>query len=108
FVRGDHRWDLGIIDEAYQVSSVDLAKFADKFAALLLVGDPGQLSPFTTADERAIRSTGSWPLATAAGTLLDTYPNTPVVPLPVSWRLPASGADIVSDAFYSRPFVAGT
>jgi hypothetical protein len=107
FVRSDHRWDLGIIDEAYQVSSVDLAKFSDKFTALLPVGDPGQLNPFTTADERAIRSTGSWPLETAAGTVLGTYPDTPVVPLPVSWRLPPSGARIVADAFYSRPFTAG-
>jgi energy-coupling factor transporter ATP-binding protein EcfA2 len=108
FVRADYRWELGIVDEAYQVSSVDLAKFADKFDALLLVGDPGQLSPFTTADERAIRSTGSWPLETAAGTVLGTYPDTPVVPLPVSWRLPPSGAGIVSDAFYSRGFTAGS
>ncbi|MFG1872268.1 AAA family ATPase [Micromonospora arborensis] len=108
FVRADHRWELGIVDEAYQVSSVDLAKFADRFDALLLVGDPGQLSPFTTADERAIRSTGSWPLETAAGTVLGTYPDTPVVPLPVSWRLPPSGAGIVSDAFYSRAFTAGS
>ncbi|WP_229403317.1 AAA family ATPase [Micromonospora okii] len=108
FVRADHRWELGIVDEAYQVSSVDLAKFAARFDALLLVGDPGQLSPFTTADEGAIRSTGSWPLETAAGTVLGTYPDTPVVPLPVSWRLPPSGAGIVSDAFYSRAFTAGS
>jgi len=105
---GDNEWDLAIIDEAYQVSSADLVRIADRFRRLLLVGDPGQLSPFTTADERALRATGFWPLDTAAGTILRNYPDTPNVQLPVSWRLPPSGARVVADAFYSRPFAAGS
>ncbi|MCM3920132.1 AAA family ATPase [Frankia sp. AiPs1] len=108
YVKEDHRWDIGIIDEAYQVSSAHLVRIAARFDRLLLVGDPGQLSPFTTAEEAALRATGCWPLATAAGTVLRTYPTTPTVELPISWRLPESGARVVADSFYAKPFTAGS
>lgn len=109
FVRGDeHHFEVGVIDEAYQMSSAALVRVADLFDRLLLVGDPGQLAPFTTADERVVRSVSGWPLDTAAGTVLRNHPDTPVVPLPVSWRLPATAAPLVSAAFYTRPFEAGS
>jgi energy-coupling factor transporter ATP-binding protein EcfA2 len=104
----DHRFELGIVDEAYQMSSAALVRVAELFDRLLMVGDPGQLAPFTVADERVVRSLAAWPLDTAAGTVLRTHPETPVVPLPVSWRLPPSAAGLVADAFYTRPFAAGT
>jgi hypothetical protein len=105
---GEHRFEVGVIDEAYQMSSAALVRVADLFGRLLLVGDPGQLAPFTTADERVIRSVSGWPLDTAAGTVLRNHPDTPVVPLPVSWRLPATAAPLVSAAFYTRPFESGS
>lgn len=108
FVEEDRRWDIGIIDEAYQVSSAHLVRIAARFDRLLLVGDPGQLSPFTTAEEAALRATGSWPLATAAGTVLRTYPTAPTVELPISWRLSESGARVVADSFYAKPFTAAS
>ncbi|SCL36172.1 AAA family ATPase [Micromonospora aurantiaca (nom. illeg.)] len=108
FVEEDYDWDIGIIDEAYQVSSAHLVRIAARFARLVLVGDPGQLSPFSPVEEAALRATGSWPLATAAGTVLRTHPDTPIVELPVSWRLPDSGARVVADSFYAKPFTAGT
>jgi len=109
FVSGDREpWPLALIDEAYQMSSTALVRVADLFQRLLLVGDPGQLAPFTIADERALRSYTTWPLDTAAGTILRNHPDTPVVALPVSWRLPPSAAQVVADAFYTRPFVAGS
>ncbi len=108
YVRGaDRRWDLGIVDEAYQMSSAALVRVADLFDRLLLVGDPGQLSPFTVADEHVVRSVATWPLDTAAGTVLRNHPATPVVPLPVSWRLAPDAARVVSGSFYARPFDAG-
>ncbi|MFS8523206.1 MAG: AAA family ATPase [Micromonosporaceae bacterium] len=106
FVAG-RQWPLGIIDEAYQMSSAALVRVAGLFDRLLLVGDPGQLEPFTVADERIVRRVAAWPLDTAAGTVLRNHPDTPVVPLPVSWRLPPSAADVVSEAFYTRRFRAG-
>ncbi len=104
----EHHFDLGVVDEAYQMSSAALVRVAPLFDRLLMVGDPGQLSPFTTADEYVVRSMATWPLDTAAGTVLRNHPDTPVVPLPVSWRLPPSAAALISDAFYTRAFRAGT
>jgi hypothetical protein len=100
-------FELGLIDEAYQMSAAALVRIGDMFDRLLLVGDPGQLSPFTVADEHSVRSLSAWPLATAAGVVLRHHPSTPVVPLPVSWRLAPHTAPIVSSSFYVRPFVAG-
>jgi len=100
-------FELGIIDEAYQMSAAALVRVGDLFDRLLLVGDPGQLSPFTVADEHTVRSLSAWPLSTAAGVVLRHHPGTPVVPLPVSWRLAPHTAPVVSDAFYVRPFRAG-
>jgi hypothetical protein len=101
------RFGLGIVDEAYQMSAAALVRIGDLFDRLLLVGDPGQLSPFTVADEHVVRSHSGWPLGTAAGVILRHHPATPVVPLPVSWRLAPHTAPVVSDAFYTRPFRAG-
>lgn len=100
-------WPVGIVDEAYQMSSAALVRVAGLFDRLLLVGDPGQLAPFTIADERVVKSVAAWPLDTAAGTVLRNHPRTPVVPLPVSWRLPPHTASVVAAAFYARPFTAG-
>jgi hypothetical protein len=100
-------FELGIIDEAYQMSAAALVRIGDLFDRLLLVGDPGQLSPFTVADEHTVRSLSAWPLSTAAGVILRHHPGTPIVPLPVSWRLAPHTAPVVADAFYVRPFRAG-
>ncbi len=103
-----YRWSLAVIDEAYQMSSAALVRTAGLFDRLLLVGDPGQLEPFTVADERVVRRMATWPLDTAAGTVRRCHPDTPVVPLPVSWRLPPSAASVVSSCFYATTFDAGT
>jgi AAA domain-containing protein len=98
---------IGIIDEAYQMSSAALAAVGEFHDRLLLVGDPGQLSPFTTADMRILQSAVTWPLDTAAQTVLTNHPSTPQVQLPVTWRLPPTTAHLVSNAFYRRPFTSG-
>ena len=85
-----------------------LLEVGDLFSALLAVGDPGQLNPWTAADESLVRGYDGTPLASAATTLLRSYPTTPVVTLPASWRLAPSAAAVVSDAFYTRPFTAAT
>lgn len=103
----EHTWTLGIIDEAYQMSSAALARVAPRFERLLLVGDPGQLEPFTAVDERVMRREACWPLDTAAGTVRQHHPDTPVIPLPVSWRLAPPAAAVVATAFYPWSFGAG-
>ena len=104
----DGRWPFGIVDEAYQMRSDDLVPIGAMIERLLLVGDPGQLAPFTIADDTRFRGRPLSPLETAAATILTTHPDTARVALPVSWRLPAQAVALVSEAFYQQDFTAGT
>ncbi|MEU4578524.1 MULTISPECIES: AAA family ATPase [Nonomuraea] len=93
-------WPWAIVDEAYQMRSDKLLRIAALFDRALFVGDPGQLDPFSVVD--GDRWSGlSWdPLQSAVSVLLRHNPDLPVHRLPVSWRLPASAAPVVSRAFY--------
>lgn len=101
-------WPFIIIDEAYQMRSDALLPVGMTSESLLLVGDPGQLSPFTTADMSKFRGRALSPLETAATTILTSHPNTARLQLPVSWRLPNHSADVIARAFYEHHFQAGT
>jgi hypothetical protein len=93
-------WPWAIVDEAYQMRSDALLRVAPRFQRALFVGDPGQLDPFSTVE--VDRWTGlSWdPMQSAVAVLLRHNPDLPVHRLPVSWRLPASAAPVVAEAFY--------
>ncbi len=104
----DHNWPFAIVDEAYQMRSDALLPIGVMMESLLLVGDPGQLAPFTTADDTRFRGRPISPVETAAATILTTQPATARLALPVSWRLPSHAASLLSDAFYEIPFTAGT
>jgi hypothetical protein len=93
-------WPWAIVDEAYQMRSDALLRVAARFDRALFVGDPGQLDPFSTVDvDRWIGL--SWdPMQSAVAVLLRHNPELPVHRLPVSWRLPASAAPVVAEAFY--------
>jgi hypothetical protein len=106
FVR-ERRWPFAIVDEAYQMRSDALLPVGAMMARLLVVGDPGQLAPFTIADARHLRGLQLSPLQTAAATILTTHPHAPQVSLPVSWRLQANAVDVLAPAFYEHPFVSG-
>ncbi|MER7618936.1 AAA family ATPase, partial [Nonomuraea wenchangensis] len=97
---GDRKWPWAIVDEAYQMRSDKLLRIAGLFERALFVGDPGQLDPFSIVD--GDRWSGlSWdPLQSAVSVLLRHNPDLPVHRLPVSWRLPATAAPVVSRAFY--------
>ena len=103
-------WPWAIIDEAYQMRSDLLLRVAGLFAKALFVGDPGQLDPFSTVETE--RFTGlTWdPMSSAVSVLLAHNAGAvPVLQLPVSWRLPASAAPVVSEAFYPfTPFRSAT
>ncbi|WP_157762459.1 AAA domain-containing protein [Nocardia yamanashiensis] len=105
----DGNWSWAIVDEAYQMRSDMLLRISSRFERALFVGDPGQLDPFATVD--TARWAGlSWdPTMSAVSVLLAHNPDIPVHRLPVSWRLPASAAAVVSKAFYPfTEFRAGT
>ncbi|XNL78440.1 AAA family ATPase [Actinomadura madurae] len=105
----DGSWPWAIVDEAYQMRSDMLLRIAGRFERALFVGDPGQLDPFSTVEVERWAGLSWDPLRSAVSVLLAHNPDLPVHRLPVSWRLPASAAPVVSEAFYPfTGFRAGT
>src|SRR5258706_568585 len=93
-------WPWAVIDEAYQMRSDTLLRIAGRFERALFVGDPGQLDPFSTVEiDRWLGLTWD-PMQSAVAALLRNNPAIPVRRLPVSWRLPATAAPLVAEAFY--------
>ncbi|MGK5629590.1 AAA family ATPase [Streptomyces sp. URMC 123] len=102
-------WRHAIVDEAYQMRSDALLAVAGLFERALFVGDPGQLDPFSVVGAEQWAGLAYDPSASAVSTLLAHNPDLPQHRLPVSWRLPASAAPLVSRAFYPyTPFRSGT
>ncbi|MFF8955852.1 AAA domain-containing protein [Streptomyces sp. NPDC014894] len=108
-VQGVEPWEHAIVDEAYQMRSDALLAVAGLFERALFVGDPGQLDPFSVVGADQWAGLSYDPSASAVSTLLAHNPELPQHRLPVSWRLPASAAPLVSAAFYPyTPFRSGT
>ncbi|MER6572124.1 AAA domain-containing protein [Streptomyces sp. NPDC001093] len=108
-VKADEPWRHAIVDEAYQMRSDSLLAVAGLFERALFVGDPGQLDPFAIVGSEQWAGLSYDPSASAVTTLLAHNPGLPQHRLPVSWRLPASAAPLISDAFYPyTPFRSGT
>ncbi|MGI5355384.1 AAA domain-containing protein [Streptomyces sp. CA-252508] len=108
-VKGVEPWGHAIVDEAYQMRSDALLAVAGLFERALFVGDPGQLDPFSVVGSDQWAGLSYDPSASAVSTLLAHNPELPQHRLPVSWRLPASAAPLVSHAFYPyTPFRSGT
>ena len=102
----DNPWPWAIIDEAYQMRSDSLLRIARHFDKALFVGDPGQLDPFSTVETERWLGLNWDPMSSAVAVLLTNNSHIPTRTLPVSWRLPASAATVVSEAFY--PFTGFT
>jgi AAA domain len=94
------RWPWAIVDEAYQMRSDSLLRIAHLFDKALFVGDPGQLDPFSTVETERWLGLNWDPMSSAVAVLLTNNPDIPLHTLPVSWRLPATAAPVVSAAFY--------
>ncbi len=109
WVKTEAPWRHAIVDEAYQMRSDALLAVARLFERALFVGDPGQLDPFTVVGTDQWAGLSYDPSSSAVVTLLAHNPQIEPYRLPVSWRLPASAAELVSAAFYPyTPFRAGT
>jgi hypothetical protein len=93
-------FDAGIIDEAYQMTSAKLYRVVDYFKSIDLIGDPGQLDPFTTVDETRWEGLRGNPVMNAVDALIAHHPKTPKHSLPVTRRLPHTAAGIIREAFY--------
>ncbi|MEV6338718.1 AAA domain-containing protein [Nocardia vinacea] len=105
----DGRFGWAILDESYQMRSDTLLQIVERFDRGLFVGDPGQLDPFTMVGTERWIGLPHDPTLNGVTVMLDHNPDTPVHRLPVSWRLPATAAPTVADAFYPfDQFAAGT
>jgi hypothetical protein len=85
--------DILIIDEAYQADSGKYLGVASIASRHLLVGDGGQIPPFSTA--KAVyeyRGLPEDPLKTAPNVLLTNHPHTAVHRLPITRRLDSRAA----------------
>ena len=89
FSRGDvGPFDLLLIDESFQADSAKYFAVGAVAPVHLLVGDGGQISPFTTIDEPTRwRGLPEDPLQTAVGVLRRNHPTTAVYGLPITRRL---------------------
>lgn len=93
-------FDLLLVDEACQADSGQYFGVAGLALRHLLVGDPGQLCPFTPLlNFDRYRGLDSDPLQTAVGVLLRNHPATPIFRLPITRRLPPEAVPVVR-SFY--------
>lgn len=93
-------FDVLVMDEAYQADAARYYTAAATARTHLLVGDSGQLDPFSTYDDPTIwRGGAEDPLQTAVGVLLRNHPTTPVHQLPITRRLDPRAVPIAR-AFY--------
>ncbi|WP_435592113.1 AAA domain-containing protein [Nocardia sp. bgisy118] len=105
----DSQFGWAILDEAYQMRSDKLLQIVERFDRGLFVGDPGQLDPFTVAETERWTGLPHDPTKNGVSVMLQHNPQTPVHELPVSWRLPASAAPTIQEAFYPlSEFTSGT
>jgi hypothetical protein len=108
FLRDDlGGFDVLVIDEAYQADAARYYVAANVAPTHLLVGDTGQLDPFSTIDDATFwRGGAEDPLQTAAGVLLRNHPSTPVHRIPITWRLAPNAVPVARCFYPGHPFGA--
>jgi hypothetical protein len=100
-------FDVLVIDEAYQADAARYYTAAAVASTHLLVGDSGQLDPFSTLDDSTHwRGGAEDPLQTAVGVLLRNHPGTPVHQLPITRRLDPRAVPIARSFYPGHPFDA--
>ena len=99
--------DALVIDEAFQADAAGYYAIGGLARTHLLVGDSGQLDPFSTMDNPdRWRGLAEDPLQTAVGALLRNRPETIVHALPISRRLDPRAVALVRDFYPGHPFDA--
>ncbi|MEO7596107.1 MAG: AAA family ATPase [Byssovorax sp.] len=106
--RGDLTpFDLLLIDEAYQANAVHYYGVGDLAPRHLLMGDSGQLAPFTTAPEPdRWRGLSEDPLLTAVEVLLLNHTKTKRHYLPISRRLDPRAIPVARSFYPDHVFEA--
>jgi hypothetical protein len=99
--------DVLLVDEAFQASSVSYYCVGDLAPRHLLMGDSGQLAPFSNAPESdRWRGLGEDPLLTAIEVLRLNHPATKVHQLPVTRRLEPRAVEVVKSFYPDHTFEA--
>lgn len=101
---------LAVVDEAYQASGPVFAAVAAACPRLLLVGDPGQLKPFST-DPYALELQGlaEDPTQSASAMVVANFGDTIArFRMPITRRLPASAVPVARLFYPDHPFDAWT
>lgn len=90
--------DLLILDEAYQSTFASLAAAAKGCQQVLMIGDPGQIGPVTTADT-SVFDEADYPPHGRAPDVLRAHPAAKVLHLPTSYRLGASTVEAIAPLY---------
>ena len=102
-----NEFDLLIIDEAYQCTYGKVFPLFSIARQILLVGDPGQLSPFTEIDEERFEAARDHVHWAVPRELVRKFPTIVRFQLPVTRRLPCDTVSFVQPSFYPNlPFVS--
>jgi hypothetical protein len=103
FARGDlEEADLLVVDEAFQANSGIYYQVAEIAPTHLLVGDAGQIDPFSTAPGAVeLRGLTEDPVRTSVEVLLENHPDTPRHRLPITRRLDERAVP-AARSFYSH------
>jgi hypothetical protein len=100
-------YDLMLVDEAYQVPWAALRMVGPLASRHVLVGDPGQIRPFTEAGDERWHGDPLGPLVPSALAARHLRPDAPLLRLPLTWRLRTDTAAAVGKACYpDLPFRA--
>ena len=97
--------DLLIMDEAYQSTFASLAAAAKGCQQVLMIGDPGQIGPVTTADT-SVFDDSTYPPHGRAPDALRAHPSAKVLHLPTSYRLGRTTVEAIAP-LYDFPFDSG-
>src|SRR5205085_7253379 len=61
----DRHFEVGVVDEAFQMQTGELVRFGGRIDRLVTIGDPGQLEPFTTVESLRWAGLDASPIAPA-------------------------------------------
>lgn len=98
-------FDALLVDESYQADSAKYFAAAGLAPVHFLVGDSGQISPFSTMpNPNRWRGLPEDPLQTAIGVLCRNHPSTKIFKLPITRRLDSRAAAVAKAFYPDLPF----
>ena len=107
WLAADARADVLLVDEAYQLTAADLAAMGTIARQVVLVGDPGQISPVITGSTRRWEHLTAGPHTPAPTALLARYPEQVAhFHLPHTYRLGPATTDLIAPLYPSLSFTS--